>query len=311
MTKKFTALAASLTLVQSCGDVTQLADEQDSQYNWQRYENKEDSINSGEIEALRAITRKSNWLLNEKRLADDNAVSTDYCISWDFEPPTYISISTYGQMVLLYENKEDRQTYGYLSDCSDNLIEYKLYFEEKSNRKRHLISTVTRVTDSEPEESLSPQAASKTYQPASSATPTWTPQPTPRPTAAPTSARVVFSLYSGTMRYKKSCTYDTRSMGERLCLGSCSKFDFLTKEIWERELKFKYFAEVQAKYGCTLTLVGGKYLCDIVNSSNPFSTCTFSFSNYEQSCIERRSFNDRGTEYKNIYCYNSSIGGYY
>lgn len=278
----------------SCGDelaATMDTDETNSGYDGyiSRSSDNDDNETSD-------IIRISNWKLNEKVLNSDFVVSSEYCISWDFEPVKYISIPSNGRFILSNGSTEEIFLYGYIYNCSDDLKTYKLYFEEKDTKRKFLISVVQRVDSEEESETGSSSTNTASNYPSTRYSPTPTPTPTAKSTPTPTSATVVFSLFKGFIKWTKYCREGTGTY----CRGECRIDDRTTRDTWESEIKFTKFAEVQSYYQCTLTLVGGKYYCDIANSRDPFKNCRL--DEYTYGCYVNGSTYET-TYVKGGYCY--------
>jgi hypothetical protein len=292
----FRVVVISFIALAGCGDASQDAGTQSFGSN----QTSPDLSTFAKVEtsglSLSDLLIKTNWEVLDNTNWTDNSPTTEFCISWKFVHPNSFKVSSVGSFLLMKGLVEQKEDDSYIYDCSNDLKTYKLYLVEKTSGAKSLISTITRVAKIT---NNYPTTASSSWTP----TPTPTPVPvwTPTPTPAPTSAKVVFSVYQGGLTYTRNKQYSGSGIYQtntNTCTPSYP--DIVTVE---KTYQIADLAKVQSKFACTLSLIGGKYYCDVVGSYRPYSTCTCGPGYCESNKISYYGVKSNVVQYLNCSCY--------
>lgn len=151
-------------------DQTEIVSSKQPPNEWSKIEKIETKVTSNL--KLSDILLKENWEVLDTTAWIDGMTTTEYCISWKFLHPKSFMTKQVGSFTLKKGSVEQQENDSYIYDCSRELITYKLYFTDNESDKKHLISTITRIS----------QASASTTRPASDQTPT--PTSTPNSTAS-------------------------------------------------------------------------------------------------------------------------------
>jgi hypothetical protein len=185
------------------------------------------------------------WALNNEPVAPGAITTSAECIVLEFRHPLRQHTAEFGKFVLARGETKDYVAEFYdgahISECSDEITDYYLYFENSSNIteiSRQLVLSVKRIV--EPSLGVDNEALAVNT----------------LPTPAPTPSDVNFNLlhYTGQKRYKSVSTPSGR--------GCKLDSDTIRMTTTVFSVSLSEIANLESSYNCSASLINKEYFCD-------------------------------------------------